>query len=93
MISLDEVRKIARLSKLEITDEEAQHYAGELSKILGFADKLEELDLSQIKATSHAVDLVNVFRKDKAILSDVVGAVLAQAPDGEETFFSVPKVI
>ncbi|EKD41942.1 MAG: glutamyl-tRNA(Gln) and/or aspartyl-tRNA(Asn) amidotransferase, C subunit, partial [uncultured bacterium] len=93
MISESEVRKIAKLSKLQLNDDEIKVFAGELSKILGFAEKLDELDLKNVEATSHAVDMINVFREDKAVLSGVIESVLERSPDHDGPYFAVPKII
>jgi len=93
MLTDKDVKKIAGLAKLKLTDDEITHYTGELSKILGYMDKLSELDLSQVEATSHAVDVINVFREDKRVVSEVIKDVLASAPDADPPYFAVPKVI
>lgn len=93
MITENDVKKIARLAKLQLSESEIRHYGEELSKILGHMDKLSELDLKDVEATSHAVDLINVFREDKMVVSEAIQDVLEHAPDHDGPYFAVPKVI
>lgn len=88
-----DVEPIARLSKIRLTGPELDKMAGELSHILGFVEKLGEMDLDGVTATSHAVEVTNVFREDKALVSPVKEEAFAQAPQEEDHFFVVPRVI
>ena len=93
MISDKDVKKIAGLAKLEISEAEVSHFAQELSKIMVHMDKLAELDLKDVAATSHAVDLINVFRADTRVVSHAIEDVLKYSPDPDAPYFAVPKVI
>jgi aspartyl-tRNA(Asn)/glutamyl-tRNA(Gln) amidotransferase subunit C len=66
-LTLEEVRKIADLARLELSDEEAEMYRRQLSAVLAYAERLNELDLTAVPPTISAVNLQNVFRDDKAI--------------------------
>lgn len=93
MLTLEEVQKIARLSKLALTEADEKRFQQELGDILGFVEKLGELDLKNVEATSHAVQVTDVFRADAVVNSDVKEKALHQAPDRDEDFFRVPKVL
>lgn len=93
MITQDDVKKIANLAKLNLNETELTRYTTELGNILGFVERLNQLDLKGVKATSHAVDVTNVFREDVAVTSIVMQDIATQAPAVEDNLFVVPKVI
>lgn len=93
MIGKDQVRKIADLARLILNDNETERYAKELSQILEYVESLNQIDVTGINPTAHAVEVQNVFRADKTLESSVIGKVLEQAPKAEENFFLVPKVL
>ena len=91
-IRLDEVKHIAYLSRLELSDEEAQLYTQHLSQILEYVDQLKALDVSNVEPLSHAVPMSNVFRPDQVQPSLSNEAALSNAPEREGPFFRVPRV-
>jgi aspartyl-tRNA(Asn)/glutamyl-tRNA(Gln) amidotransferase subunit C len=95
MISKDEVKKLAWLSRLTLSDDERARLSTELSDIIGYAEKLGNLDLAGVTATAHAVAVNNVFRPDEPRVHDIIDKALANAPehDAQGRFFRVPKVI
>lgn len=93
MISIDDVKKTAHLAKLNLQDEELQKLTRDLGNIVQYIEKLNQLDLTHITATSHAVDVSNVFREDAAVHSQVGEEVLKTAPEAEDNLFKVPKII
>jgi len=93
MITKEEVEKIALLAKLTLTEEEKVRYQKELSDILQFVDKLNELRLEKIEATSHAVSVTGIFREDKLKPSTIRDKTFEAAPETEGTLFKVPRVI
>lgn len=66
-ISKEEVKHVAHLARLAITEEEAEKFAGQLAAITNFADQLNELDTTDVEPTTHVLPLVNVLREDKSI--------------------------
>lgn len=92
-ITPEVVRHVALLSRLELTDEEADRYAKELGKILHYVEKLGELDTSDVPPTSHSLPLQNVFREDVSGRSLSNQKALANAPESEDGCFRVPAVI
>ena len=89
-ISREEVLHVAQLAHLDLTDEEVEKFAEQLSAILDAVSKVSELDLSEVPPTSHPLDLVNVWREDVARPSLPLDDVFLNAPDREGDFFRVP---
>lgn len=92
-LTSDEVRRVALLARLRLTPEEEAELTGQLEDILGYMDKLNELDTTQVKPFGHALDGVNVLREDRVTNRPNADALLANAPDRDATFFKVPKII
>ena len=91
-ITRDDVLHVARLARLELSDEEVERFGGQLSAILDAVGKVSELDLEDVPPTSHPLDLVNVFGEDAPRPSLSREEALANAPDPEDGFFGVPPV-
>lgn len=92
-ITVAEVEHVARLARLDLTTEEKSLFAGQMDAILGYVEKLKELNTDDILPTSHAVPMENSFREDMARPAIGVEKALANAPDRAESFYRVPKVI
>lgn len=92
-ISLEEVDRIARLSRLKFSDAEMQKLAQELSQIIAYIDKLNELDLTEVPPLSQVIELVNRMRDDETVPWFGPEQALQNAPARHGNFFSVPKVI
>ena len=88
-----EVRHIATLSRLQLSDEEVAMMMKELSAIVGYVDQLREVDVEGVDPTAHAVDVKNVFRDD--VVRESIGSdrAVANAPQNEDSYFKVPKVL
>lgn len=92
MLSRDDVLHVARLARLDLTDEEVDRHAGELNNVVGWIDKIGELgDLGDVEPTARVVERVNVLREDEPRESLPVEAALASAPDPSSTGFRVPS--
>jgi aspartyl-tRNA(Asn)/glutamyl-tRNA(Gln) amidotransferase subunit C len=92
-LTREEVRKVASLSRLSLDDAQADVFAGQLSAILEYAEKLNELDTAAVEPTSHALAMVNVLREDVPAPSLSREKVLSNAPEQEAGCFKVPPVI
>jgi aspartyl-tRNA(Asn)/glutamyl-tRNA(Gln) amidotransferase subunit C len=92
-ISLQDVEHVAKLSKLELAEGEKQQMAAALSAIVDYMQQLQEVDISQVKPTTHALPLRNVFRGDELIPCLPREQALALAPESENGFFKVPSIL
>lgn len=92
-INTDGVSHVANLARLEFTEEETQHFTEQLSRILDYIGKLNELDTENVTPTSHIHPLQNITKPDVVKPSLPREEVLANAPEPEEGFFGVPRVI
>lgn len=88
-----DVRKVAKLSRLRLSDAEVSQMTEKLSAVLDYVSKLNELDVSGVEPMAHAMDMSNVMRDDVEKPGLSVDAALANAPDQSPPFFKVPKVI
>ncbi len=92
-ITKEQVLHVAKLARLNLTDEETERLRGDMENIIGFADKLNELDTEGVVPTAHAIPMQNAFREDVVIPSYDREAILQNAPDRDEEAFVVPKVV
>jgi len=92
-ITREEVQRVALLARLRLTPEEESQLTEQLDHILGYMEKLDELDTSNVEPFSHAVDAVNAVREDIVTNRPNADALLANAPDRDATYFKVPKII
>lgn len=88
-----EVAKIARLARIAMTGDQRATFGEQLSRILDYVDKLNELDTEGVEPLSHALPVANVFRDDIPAESLSTEQALANAPQRGERTFQVPKVI
>ena len=92
-ITREEVQRVALLARLRLTPEEESQLTEQIDHILGYMEKLDELDTSNVEPFSHAVDAVNAVREDIVTNRPNADALLANAPDRDATYFKVPKII
>ena len=91
MIDREQVLHVARLARLELSDEEVTKISGELSNILGHIEKVAELDLDGVPPTSHVVSVPDALRPDEPTPCLPREVVLSQAPDVADGGFRVPS--
>lgn len=87
------VDHVARLARLDLSEEERERMRVELTKILDHAEKIQALDLDGVEPTSHALPLRNVMRPDEARPSLPPEEALANAPEQEDGRFLVPRIV
>ncbi len=92
-VSIEDVRYIASLARLQFDEEEERVLAEQMSEILGYMEKLRELDTTDVEPMTHVLELSNVFRHDVAKNRMSLDEALRNAPDADGQFFRVPKVI
>jgi aspartyl-tRNA(Asn)/glutamyl-tRNA(Gln) amidotransferase subunit C len=88
-----QVRKVAKLSRLELSDQEVQEFTGQLEAIIAYVDKMSELNTDEVEPLAHCLPLSNCLREDRVTDSIGADAVLANAPQRDGEFFKVPKIL
>jgi aspartyl-tRNA(Asn)/glutamyl-tRNA(Gln) amidotransferase subunit C len=92
-LTAEDIESVARLSRLELTEEEKQTLTGHINRLLEHFERLQELDTENVEPTSHVIPVYNVFRKDEPRPSLPVEEVLANGPEVAENCFVVPRVV
>jgi aspartyl-tRNA(Asn)/glutamyl-tRNA(Gln) amidotransferase subunit C len=92
-ISLEQVRHVARLARLELAPDEARRLQMDMSEMLGYVDKLNELDTDKVEPTAQVGESGTPVREDVVTNHPAADAMLANAPAREGFFFKVPKII
>ena len=92
-VDLDTVKRVARLSRIAVTEEEAGRMTGELNVILGFVEQLSEVDVEGVEPMTSVIPMAMRKRDDRVTDGDKAADIVANAPATEENFFLVPKVV
>ncbi|WP_411345237.1 Asp-tRNA(Asn)/Glu-tRNA(Gln) amidotransferase subunit GatC [Paenibacillus sp. WLX1005] len=92
-INIQDVEHVARLARLDLSEEEKEMFTAQLSAILKYAEKLNELDTDNVEPTTHVLHVSNVMRDDEVKESLPIEKVLLNAPDDEDGQFKVPAVL
>ena len=92
-ISADDVRKVAKLARLNLPEDKITTYTEQLESILGYVSQLEQVDTTGVPETTRAVEVTNVTRQDDVNLTPIREEILNQAPQREGDFFRVPKIL
>jgi len=92
-ITREEVARVARLARLALSDNELDALRDDLDAILGYVEKLAELDVSEVEPTTHAIPLEMPVRQDEVVQTLSRDEVLSNAPQVEEGMFKVPTIL
>jgi aspartyl-tRNA(Asn)/glutamyl-tRNA(Gln) amidotransferase subunit C len=92
-IDTAQVRKVARLARLELTEAEVEEFTGQLGAILAYVEKMNELDTTGVEPLAHCLPISNVLRPDEVRESLGTDKTLANAPERDGSFFAVPKIL
>lgn len=92
-LTIEDVKKVAHLARLQLTEEEIRQYQEQLSSVLDYVELLNELDLEDVPPTAHAVARRNVFREDEARPSLPLEDVLFNAPRQARDHFLIQAVL
>ena len=92
-LSIEEVEHVALLARLALEDEEQEQFRAQLSSILGYADRINQLDTASVAPTYHVLPLQNVFRQDQTRVALDHDEVLQNAPDRSGSYFKVPRIL
>ena len=88
-----DVGYVSKLARLNLSEEETQLFQKQLAEVLKYADKLAEVDVSQVEAAAHAVPMFNVFREDEPCDWFTAEEALSNAPHKANQLFVVTKVV
>ena len=92
-VTVDDVRRVANLARLEFSSDEEEKLVLERNRILQNMEKLNELDTDGVEPTSHVMPMVNAFRSDVAEEFPHIGELLEQAPEMKERYYKVPRIL
>uniref|UniRef100_UPI004027F179 Asp-tRNA(Asn)/Glu-tRNA(Gln) amidotransferase subunit GatC n=1 Tax=Candidatus Scatousia sp. TaxID=3085663 RepID=UPI004027F179 len=92
MITIKDVEHVAKLARLELTEDEKELYTKQLGDVLKYVDQMNEVDTSNVKPMTQVIDFVNVMREDKVVYEHTKEELMANAPEEENGFFKVPKI-
>lgn len=92
-VTKDDVRKVARLSRIAVPEDKLDALAGELTGIMGWIEQLNEVDVEGVAPMTSVVETVMPMRTDEVTDGNIQSQVLANAPKTEEGFFVVPKAV
>lgn len=95
MLSKEEVKKVAKLARLGITEEETEKFSKELSSILDYFEKLKKVDVSNVEPTSHPNKAENVIRQDEASVceEEVRKGIVKQFPEEKDGYIKVKQIL
>jgi len=96
MLTKKEVEKIAELARLELKESEKEKFAQDLSNVLGYVQKLQEVNIEKVEPMAGGTNLKSVIREDeeKSIADDAMKIdILSAAPNREENYFKVPSIL
>jgi aspartyl-tRNA(Asn)/glutamyl-tRNA(Gln) amidotransferase subunit C len=93
MIDLEQVRKVAHLARLELEAGEEEQFTTQLNSILEYVEQLNELDTADVRPTTRAIEVSNIHRPDQLEVFSDRDSLLSNAPDREEDFIKVPKIM
>ena len=91
-ITVKDVEHVAKLARLELTEEEKEKFTRQLGDVLKYVDQMNEVDTSNVEPLSHPIEFVNVMRDDVIHYEQTKEQLMANAPDEENGFFKVPKI-
>ena len=92
-VTIDTVRRVAKLARIAVDDEDAERMTGELNAILGFVEQLNEVDVAGVEPMTSVTPMEMKKRQDIVTDGNKAGDIVANAPATEENFFLVPKVV
>jgi aspartyl-tRNA(Asn)/glutamyl-tRNA(Gln) amidotransferase subunit C len=92
-VDADTVRRIARLARIAVKEEEVEHLKGELNAMLAFVEQLSEVNVEGVEPMTSVTPMAMKMRDDEVTDGDNAAAVLGNAPKSEDGFYLVPKVI
>jgi aspartyl-tRNA(Asn)/glutamyl-tRNA(Gln) amidotransferase subunit C len=87
------VRRIAHLARIAVTEQDVPHLQGELNAILAFVEQLDEVDVAGVEPMTSVTPMVMKKREDRVTDGEMAERIVANAPESEDNYFLVPKVV
>ncbi|MEX0696069.1 MAG: Asp-tRNA(Asn)/Glu-tRNA(Gln) amidotransferase subunit GatC [Dongiaceae bacterium] len=92
-VDKDTVKRVARLARIAVSDEEAEALKGDLNTILGFVEQLNEVDITGVEPMTAVIPMRAKMRDDVVTDGGIADKIVANAPEKADAFFAVPKVV
>lgn len=92
MISIEDVKHVANLARLELTETEFEKFSKQLGDILKYVEQMNEVDTKDVEPMAHPIPVVNVMREDEVRYEQTKADLMKNAPEEEDGFFKVPKI-
>lgn len=92
MISIEDVKHVANLARLELTEAEMEKFSKQLGDILKYVEQMNEVDTKDVEPMAHPIPVVNVMREDEVRYEQTKADLMKNAPEEEDGFFKVPKI-
>lgn len=92
MISIEDVKHVAKLARLDLTETEVEKFSKQLGDILKYVEQMNEIDTTGVEPMAHPIPVVNVMREDEVRYEQTKEDLMKNAPDEEDGFFKVPKI-
>lgn len=92
MISIEDVKHVAKLARLELTETEIEKFSKQLGDILKYVEQMNEVDTQGVEPMAHPIPVVNVMREDIVKYEQTKEELMKNAPAEEDGFFKVPKI-
>lgn len=93
MLSTEEVKKVAQLARIELSDTEVEKFQQDLSSILDYVEELKAVDTEGLEIVSSVTGLENVQREDKAVLVEYQEEIMANAPERKDKYYKVKSIL
>ena len=93
MLSTEEVKKIAGLARIALSEEEVEKFRKEVSMVLEYVEELKQVNVEGLEEVAQVTGLVNVQREDKVVEAENIEAILSQAPETKDGFYKVKAIL
>ncbi len=93
MLSAEEVKKVALLARIELSDSEVEKFQKDLSQVLDYVEELKQVDTDGLEIVSSVTGLENVQREDKAVLVDYQEDIIDNAPERKDRYYKVKSIL
>ena len=93
MLTKEEVKKVAQLARIALTEAEVEKFQKELSTVLDYVEELKQVDVTGLEEVSQVTGLVNVQREDKAVMSDIHEDIMKNAPEIKDGYYKVKAIL